>query len=168
MPANCGRRHFWSIKMSNYPKALYLGNKKNREYAQAESHAHEQELRANGYVEFSQLQEHVQGTDVDNKDIKYSSGTEPNSDELNQIKKELLESLKKNESLEEQLQTAQSEYISKVNELQKENSILKFNAMDATELKEILDSKEVKYGSRDGKDVLVALVIEAIYPKEGE
>ncbi|WP_335956613.1 hypothetical protein [Acinetobacter bereziniae] len=154
--------------MSNYPKALYLGNKKNREYAQAESHTHEQELRTNGYVEFSQLPEYVQGSEVDSKDIKYSSGTELNSDELNQIKKELLDSLKKNESLEVQLQTTQSEYISKVNELQKENSILKFNAMDATELKEILDSKEVKYGSRDGKDVLVALVIEAIYPKEGE
>ena len=164
MPAICGRRHFRSMQMSNeYPKALHKGNQKNFESLIAQNAEQEEELRENGYKNYSELPE---AEDV--VDIKYSSGTEPNNEELDQVKTELLEALKKNELYEEQLQTAQSEYILKVNELQKENSILKFNAMDATELKEILDSKEVKYGSRDGKDVLVGLVIAAVYPEEGE
>lgn len=169
MPANCGRRHFWSIKMSNsYPRALYIGDTKNNEYEIAHGEEQEAQLRQKGYVHFLDLPEHVHDPNVDDDDIKYSSGAGPNSEELDQIKTELLEALKKNEWYEEQLQTTQSEYILKVNELQKENSILKFNAMDATELKEILDSKDVKYGSRDGKDVLVGLVIAAVYPEEGE
>ncbi|WP_307880283.1 hypothetical protein [Acinetobacter seifertii] len=40
--------------------------------------------------------------------------------------------------------------------------------MDAGELRTILDEKGIKYGSRDGKEVLVSYVLESLYPKEGE
>ena len=163
MPAICGRRHFRSMQMSHeYPKALYKGDQKHFEISVVVDTEQEEELRENGYKNYSELPERSQSVGV-------ASGSVSNTNkELDQVKTELLEALKKNEWYEEQLQKAQSEYILKVNELQKENSILKFNAMDATELKEILDSKEVKYGSRDGKDVLVGLVIAAVYPEEGE
>lgn len=149
--------------MSNeYPKALHKGNQKNFESLIAQNVEQEEDLRENGYKNYSELPEC-------NQSVGVVSGSVLNTnEELDQIKTELLEALKKNEWYEEQLQTTQSEYILKVNELQKENSILKFNAMDATELKEILDSKDVKYGSRDGKDVLVGLVIAAVYPEAGE
>ena len=148
--------------MSNeYPKALHKGNQKNFESLIAQNAEQEEELRENGYKNYSELPER-------NQSVGVASGSVSNTnDELDQVNTELLEALKKNEWYEEQLQTTQSEYILKVNELQKENSILKFNAMDATELKEILDSKDAKYGSRDGKDVLVGLVIAAVYPEEG-
>ena len=163
MPAKCGRRHFRSMQMSNeYPKALHKGNQKNFESLIAQNVEQEEELRENGYKNYSELPEHSQLVGVVFGSVSNSN------EELDQVKTELLEALKNNEWYEEQLQTAQSEYISKVNELQKENSILKFNAMDATELKVILDSKDVKYGSRDGKDILVGLVISAIYPEVGD
>ncbi|MFW2042670.1 hypothetical protein ACG94V_21100 [Acinetobacter sp. ULE_I001] len=149
--------------MSNeYPKALHKGNQKNFESLIAQNAEQEEELRENGYKNYSELPEYSQSVGV------VSGSVLNTNEELDQVKTELLEALKKNEWYEDQLQVAQSEYIVKVNELQKENSILKFNAMDATELKEILDSKDVKYGSRDGKDVLVGLVIAAVYPEEGE
>ncbi|WP_307891300.1 hypothetical protein [Acinetobacter seifertii] len=40
--------------------------------------------------------------------------------------------------------------------------------MDAGELRAILDEKGIKYGSRDGKEILVGHVLESLYPKEGE
>lgn len=40
--------------------------------------------------------------------------------------------------------------------------------MDANELKAVLDEKGIKYGSHDGKEVLVGYVLENLYPKEGE
>lgn len=164
MPAICGRRHFRSTQMSNeYPKALHKGSQQIFESLIAQNAEQEEELRENGYKNYSELPEFRQV----NSAVGSGAALGANK-ELDQVKTELLEALKKNEWYEDQLQTSQSEYILKVNELKKENSILKFNAMDATELKEILDSKDVKYGSRDGKDVLVGLVIAAVYPEEGE
>jgi hypothetical protein len=48
-------------------------------------------------------------------------------------------------------------------QLKKENAQLKYSAMDANELKAVLDEKVIKYGSRDGKDTLVKLVLDSEY-----
>lgn len=40
--------------------------------------------------------------------------------------------------------------------------------MSAAELRTVLDGKGIKYGSRDEKEALVKLVLESLYPKEGE
>ncbi len=76
------------------------------------------------------------------------------------------EAKKKIIELEEQLATAKGEHISQMNELLKENATLRYSAMDAGELKAILDEKGIKYGSRDGKDVLVQHVLESEFSTE--
>lgn len=160
MPAICGRRHFWSTEMSDeYPKALYRGDTKSYEHVIADGEDHEAQLREDGYVHYSELKE---------PEIEVVGKVSGSNGELKKVQEELDEALKKNQFLEEQLATAQGEYISQINVLKKENDTYKYSAMDAGELRAILDEKGIKYGSRDGKEVLVGYVLESLYPKEGE
>lgn len=160
MPAICGRRHFWSTEMSDeYPKALYRGDTKSYEHVIADGEDHESKLRDDGYVHYSELKE---------PEIVVVGKVSGSSGELKKAQEELLEALKKNQFLEEQLATAQGEYIFQINALKKENDTYKYSAMDAGELRAILDEKGIKYGSRDGKEILVGHVLESLYPKEGE
>ncbi len=153
MPASCGRRHFWRTEMSNeYPKMLYKGDLVNFEYTTANSEEHEEELKADGWVEHRDLEAAKPEVEV----IAQASGS---SGELAEAKKKIIE-------LEEQLATAKGEHISQINDLLKENATLKYSAMDASELKAILDEKGIKYGSRDGKDVLVQHVLESEFSTE--
>ncbi|MCZ3068071.1 hypothetical protein NYZ02_05495 [Acinetobacter baumannii] len=142
-----------------YPKALYRGDTKSYEHVIADGEDHEKRLRKEGYVHYSELNE---------PEIIVVENAASSSGELKKVQEELLEALKKNQFLEEQLATAQGKYISQINALKKENDIYKYSAMDAGELKAILDEKGIKYGSRDGKEVLVSYVIEDLYPTEGE
>jgi hypothetical protein len=151
---------FLEAEMSDeYPKALYRGDTKSYEHVIADGEDHEQHLRDEGYVNYSELKE---------PEIEVIGKVSGSNEELEKVQKELLEALKANKELEDQLATARDEYISQMNKLQKENATLKYSAMDASELKAVLDEKGIKYGSRDGKDVLVTHVLESLYPKEGE
>lgn len=153
MPASRGRRHFWRTEMSNeYPKMLYKGDLIKFEFTTAVSEEHEEELKADGWVEHHELEAAKPEVEV----IAQASGS---SGELAEAKKKIIE-------LEEQLATAKGEHISQINELLKENATLKYSAMDASELKAILDEKGIKYGSRDGKDVLVQHVLESQFSTE--
>lgn len=153
MPAIRGRRHFWRTEMSNdYPKMLYKGDLVNFKYATANSEEHEEELKADGWVEHRELEDAKPEVEV----IAKASGSSG----------ELAEAKKKIQELTGQLDTAKSEYISRMNALLKENATLKYSAMDAGELKAILDEKGIKYGSRDGKDVLVQHVLESEFSTE--
>lgn len=142
-----------------YPKALYRGDTKSYEHVIADGEDHEQHLREEGYVNYSELKE---------PEIVVVGKVAGSSGELKKAQEELLEALNINKILEEQLATAQGEYIDQIKKLNKENDTYKYSAMDAGELKAILDEKDIKYGSRDGKDVLVNYVLESLYPKEGE
>ncbi|QNX13380.1 hypothetical protein IC794_06330 [Acinetobacter seifertii] len=142
-----------------YPKALYRGDTKSYEHVIADHEEHEAQLREAGYVHYSELKE---------PEIVVVGKVSGSSGELKKVQEELLEALKKSKFLEEQLATAQGEYISQINALKKENDTYKYSAMDAGELRTILDEKGIKYGSRDGKEVLVSYVLESLYPKEGE
>lgn len=153
MPASCGRRHFWGTEMSNeYPKMLYKGDLVNFEYTTANSEEHEEELKADGWVEHRDLE-------AAKPEVEVIAQASASSGELAEAKKKIIE-------LEEQLATAKGEHISQINELLKENATLKYSAMDAGELKAILDEKGIKYGSRDGKDVLVQHVLESEFSTE--
>ncbi|MFK8986898.1 hypothetical protein [Acinetobacter seifertii] len=139
--------------MSNeYPKMLYKGDLVNFEYTTANSEEHEEELKAEGWVEHRDLEAAKPEVEV----IAQASGS---SGVLAEAKQKIIE-------LEEQLATAKGEHISQINELLKENATLKYSAMDAGELKAILDKKGIKYGSRDGKDVLVQHVLESEFSTE--
>ncbi|WP_049082664.1 hypothetical protein [Acinetobacter nosocomialis] len=142
-----------------YPKALYCGDTELYVHVIADGEDHEQHLREEGYVNYSELKK---------PEIVVVGKVAGSSGELKKVQEELLEALNINQNLEEQLATAKGEYISRINALKKENDTYKYSAMDAGELKTILDEKGVKYGSRDGKDVLVNFVLESLYPKEGE
>lgn len=139
--------------MSNeYPKMLYKGDLVNFEYTTANSEEHEEELKTDGWVEHRDLEAAKPEVEV----IAQASGS---SGELAEAKKKIIE-------LEEQLATSKGEHISQINELLKENATLRYSAMDAGELKAILDEKGIKYGSRDGKDVLVQHVLESEFSIE--
>lgn len=128
--------------MSNeYPKMLYKGDLVNFDYVTANSEEHEEELKADGWVEHHELEDAKPEVEV----IAKASGS---SGELTEAKKKIQE-------LTEQLDA-----------LLKENATLKYSAMDAGELKAILDEKGIKYGSRDGKDVLVQHVLESEFSTE--
>ncbi|MEC6393361.1 hypothetical protein VXS72_15690 [Acinetobacter pittii] len=142
-----------------YPKALYRGDTESYVHVIADGEDHEQHLREEGYVNYSELKK---------PEIEVVGKVAGSSGELKKVQEELLEALNKNQFLEEQLATAQGEYIVQINKLKKENDTFKYSAMDAGELKAILDEKGVKYGSRDGKDVLVNHVLESLYPVEVE
>ncbi|MFL1383604.1 hypothetical protein ACJOYH_05840 [Acinetobacter baumannii] len=142
-----------------YPKALYRGDTESYVHVIADGEDHEQHLREEGYVNYSELKK---------PEIVVVGKVAGSSGELKKVQEELLDALEANKELEEQLATAKGEYISRINALKKENDTYKYSAMDAGELKAILDEKGVKYGSRDGKDVLVNLVLESLYPVEVE
>lgn len=177
-----------------YPKALYRGDTKSYEHVIADGEDHEQHLREEGYVNYSELKE---------PEIVVVGKVAASSGELKQVQEELLEALKKNKFLEDQIATAKGKYISRINDLQlekqkledelkalpastgvpqevydavyqereqllKENAQYKYSAMSAAELRTVLGGKGIKYGSRDEKPALVNLVLESLYPVEVE
>ncbi|MEG2267973.1 MAG: hypothetical protein RSC68_27070 [Acinetobacter sp.] len=141
--------------MSEYPKALYSGDKKHYEDAVAHDEAHEQELRELGFVNYIELPEY-----------ESCSSNSINSSEAQDLKQELLEALKTIESKDAEILDLKQTYIAETNQLRKENRLLELSGFGASELQKILDEKQVKYGSRDGKDELVKLVFDFEYPVE--
>lgn len=158
MPAYCGRRHFWSIEMSDeYPKALYIGNTKQYEVSVASDSEHEQELREQGYVNYAELKE---------PEITVIGKTTGSGGELTKVKQELLEALQTIEQKNEEILDLKATHIAENNKLRQQMRQLELSKLDAGELRKILDEKQVKYGARDSKDELVKLVFDAEYPQE--
>lgn len=133
MPAYCGRRHFWSIEMSEYPKALYKGDKKNHDFTTAFDADAENQLREDGYVDYKDLSEYEEPTETE---------TKSDSADVKQLKKELLEALKENQELRKQIRFKELE------------------DKPADELKAILDKAAVKYKANAGKPELAQLVLD--------
>ena len=133
MPAICGRRHFWSIEMSEYPKALYKGDKKNHDFTTAFDADAENQLREDGYVDYKDLPEYEEPTETE---------TKSDSADVKQLKEELVEALKENQELRKQIRFKELE------------------DKPADELKAILDKAEVKYKANAGKPELAQLVLD--------
>lgn len=151
--------------MSNeYPKALYAGNTKRYQYEIANDQDHEHQLREQGYVNYSELKE---------PEVVVVGKASNSNTELTEVKKELLDALKSIEIKDKELQekdeeilNLQSAYIAENNKLRQQIRQLELSKLDAGELRKILDEKQIKYGSRDGKDELVKLVFDSEYPVE--
>lgn len=141
MPAICGRRHFWSSEMSNYPKMLYKGDKLKYEYQTAANEESEKELIDFGWVGFAELPE----PKIESKPNGVIGANKLQSLEKENIKlkEELVEALKENQELRKQIRFKQVE------------------DMPADELRKLLDERKVEYGARDGKPVLINLVLES-------
>lgn len=141
-----------------YPKALYIGNTKQYEVSIANDGEHEQELRDQGYVNYSELKE------PEITVIGKASGSGVSSGELTKVKQELLEALQTLEQKDEEILDLKATHIAENNKLRQQIRQLELSKLDAGELRKILDEKQVKYGARDSKDELVKLVFDAEYP----
>ncbi|MGQ1340855.1 hypothetical protein ACT4X4_03045 [Acinetobacter baumannii] len=139
--------------MSNYPKMLYKGDKIKYEYQTASNEESEKELLGSGWVSFGELPEA-------SPNMKYASGStdgfsaakqnkelqeqlDAQTKESTKLKEELIEALKENQELRKQIRFKQVE------------------DMPADELRKLLDDRKVEYGARDGKPVLINLVLES-------
>lgn len=142
-----------------YPKAMYKGDKKNHNFATAFDADAENQLREDGYVDYKDLSEYEEPTETE---------TKSDSTDVKELKQELLEALKKNEEKDEEILDLKQTYIAENNKLRKQVRLLELGNLDASELRNILDEKQIKYGSRDGKDELVKLVFDSEYPAEKE
>ena len=119
---------------TEYPKALYKGDKKNHDFTTAFDADAENQLREDGYVDYKDLSEYEEPTETE---------TKSDSADVKQLKEELVEALKENQELHKQIRFKQVE------------------DMPADELRKLLDERKVEYGARDGKPVLINLVLES-------
>ena len=127
--------------MSNYPKMLYKGDKIKYEYQTAVNEESEKELLDSGWLGFGELPE----PKIESKPHSAIGTNKLQSleEENTKLKKELVEALKENQELRKQIRFKQVE------------------DMPADELRKLLDDRKVEYGARDGKPVLINLVLES-------
>ncbi|MDA3588226.1 hypothetical protein KWE44_09305 [Acinetobacter baumannii] len=158
----------------NYPKMLYKGDLIKFEFTTAVSEEHEEELKAVGWIEHSELGEPEAVSEIKHAEV----GTDESFVPVEQFDS-LAEKLAKTE---EQLATAKAEYIRQVNEKQTEINELKsviekgsaenielrrqlrtkeLEGQSADELKAILNERGVTFGARDSKPELVQLVLKS-------
>ena len=117
---------------TEYPKALYKGDKKNHDFTTAFDADAENQLREDGYVDYKDLSEYEEPTETE---------TKSDSADVKQLKEELVEALKENQELRKQIRFKELE------------------DKPADELKAILDKAEVKYKANAGKPELAQLVL---------
>ncbi|WPE80195.1 hypothetical protein SB581_12055 [Acinetobacter baumannii] len=140
-----------------YPKALYRGDTKIYDHVIADGEEHEQHLREQGYVNYSELKE---------PEITVIGKASGSNGELTKVKQELLEALQTIKQKDEEILDLKETHIAENNKLRQQIRQLELSKLDAGELRKILDVKQVKYGARDSKDELVKLVFDAEYPQE--
>lgn len=134
--------------MSNYPKMLYKGNKTDYEHQTASSEESEKELLDSGWMGFSELPEREPVTggsvsEIDSSAFVPLEQFDVLGEENTKLKEELVEALKENQELRKQIRFKQVE------------------DMSADDLRKALDERKIEYGARDGKPVLINLVLES-------
>ncbi|MEG2266588.1 MAG: hypothetical protein RSA84_14025 [Acinetobacter sp.] len=127
--------------MSNYPKMLYKGDQLKYEYQTAANEESEKELLNSGWVGYGELPEpKLESKQINDPGINKLQILE---EENTKLKEELVEALKENQGLRKQIRFKEVE------------------DMPADELRKLLDERKVEYGARDGKPVLINLVLES-------
>lgn len=134
--------------MSNYPKMLYKGDKIKYEYQTALNEESEKELIDSGWVVFGELPEREPVTggsvsEIDSSAFVPLEQFDALGEENTKLKEELVEALKENQELRKQIRFKQVE------------------DMSADDLRKALDDRKIEYGARDGKPVLINLVLES-------
>ncbi|EJB8413028.1 hypothetical protein MW335_003290 [Acinetobacter baumannii] len=140
----------------NYPKMLYKGDLIKFEFTTAVSEEHEEELKAVGWIEHSELGEPIQETDT----IKDASGSDKelvSLEEYEAILNERNEALTKITELEKVIKKGSAENI----ELHRQLRTKELEGQSADELKAILNERGVTFGARDSKPELVQLVLKS-------
>ena len=132
----------------NYPKMLYKGNQEKYQTVIADDEDHESELAEQGWCEYHDLEE-VQPNLVDGLG-GFASGNgviEGLENEVSFLKDELIKAEHQNSILTQKLRLKELEDL-KVDELQK-----------------ILTEKEISFNVRDGKPVLIDLIVKSEQPE---
>ena len=132
--------------MSDYPKMLYKGNKKDYEHQTAANEESEKELVDLGWVGFDELPEREPVTCGSVSEINSSAFVpveqfDALGEENTKLKEELVEALKENQELRKQIRFKELE------------------DKPADELKAILDKAAVKYKANASKPELAQLVL---------
>lgn len=128
--------------MSNYPKMLYKGSQAKYTYEIAQHEAHEDELREQGWIGFYDLPEQSE-----NKHIG----------EAHSIDSAALISVEQFDALTLKVTELEQENA----ELRKKLRIKELEDTSADDLKVLLAERNVQFGARDSKAVLLNLVIES-------
>ena len=132
----------------NYPKMLYKGNQEKYHTVIADDEDHESELVEQGWCEYHNLEE-AQPNLVDGLG-GFASGNsviESLENEVSFLKDELIKAEHQNSILTQKLRLKELEDL-KVDELQK-----------------ILTEKEISFNVRDGKPVLIDLIVKSEQPE---
>lgn len=135
--------------MSDYPKMLYKGDQKNFEDSTVHDDIEEQVLRDSGWVDYIDLPEREMGvargsvSEINPSAFVPVEHFDALGEENTKLKEELVEALKENQELRKRIRFKQVE------------------DMPADELRKLLDERKVEYGARDGKPVLINLVLES-------
>lgn len=132
----------------NYPKMLYKGDQENYQTVIAENEDHESELIEQGWCEYRNLEE-AQPNLVDGLGGSASGNgvIEGLENEVSFLKDELIKAEHQNSILTQKLRLKELEDL-KVDELQK-----------------ILTEKEISFNVRDGKPVLIDLIVKSEQPE---
>lgn len=128
--------------MSNYPKMLYKGNQAKYTYEIAQHEAHEDELREQGWIGFYDLPE---------------QGENQYSGEAHSIDSAALVPVEQLDALALKVAELERENA----ELSKKLRIKEIEDTSADDLKALLAERNIQFGARDSKAVLLNLVIES-------
>lgn len=131
-----------------YPKMLYKGNKTDYEHQTATNEESEKKLLDSGWVGFGELPERKPVTggsvsEIDSSAFVPLEQFDALGEENTKLKEELVEALKENQELRKQIRFKEVE------------------DMSADDLRKVLDERKIEYGARDGKQVLINLVLES-------
>lgn len=135
--------------MSNYPKMLYKGDQKNFEDSTVHDDIEEQVLRDSGWVDYIDLPEREMGvaggsvSEINPSAFVPVEHFDALGEENTKLKEELVGALKENQELRKQIRFKEVE------------------DMSADDLRKVLDERKIEYGARDGKPVLINLVLES-------
>lgn len=135
--------------MSNYPKMLYKGDQKNFEDSTVHDDIEEQVLRDNGWVDYIDLPEREIGvaggsvSEINPSAFVPVEHFDALGEENTKLKEELVGALKENQELRKQIRFKEVE------------------DMSADDLRKVLDERKIEYGARDGKPMLINLVLES-------
>ena len=138
--------------MSNYPKMLYKGNQEKYQTVIADDEDHEAELVADGWVNYGELPETISKPNpegiIENSWIP--------TEQFDALASKVAELEEENVQLKEVIEKGSAEN----SELRKKLRIKELEDIPADDLKALLTERNVQFGARDSKAVLLNLVIE--------
>lgn len=141
-----------------YPKMLYKGNQEKYQTVIADDEDHEAELIADGWVDYGELPEQCVEDPYTETADKSSDpiGFVP-TEQFDALAEKLVELEEENAQLKEVIEKGSAENA----ELRKKLRIKELEDTSADDLKVLLTERNVQFGARDSKAVLLNLVIES-------